>query len=101
MYSAPLRASLLFNGTSVLALPFPLPLSTPLEGAWLVLFTLLKNDGIVSLGARRLLDVLLLSRVLDGPAEGARVTNASIALVLLLPHRVDAPSSIGTRLKGK
>lgn len=67
----------------MLALPLPLSRLVLLElSAWLVLllfsFTLFaaKKDGIALLAGRRLL--LPLSRILDGPAEGARVTNASI-----------------------
>lgn len=68
----------------MLALPLPLSRLLLFElSAWLVLlfFSLLtlfapKKDGMALLAGRRLLFVL--SRVLDGPAEGARVTNASI-----------------------
>jgi hypothetical protein len=72
-----------WTGASVLALPFPLsPLLLVELRMWLVLSWILfasKKDGTELLEGSRLLGPL--SRVRDGPAEGARVTKASIVQV--------------------
>jgi hypothetical protein len=69
-----------WTGASVLALPLPLSRLLLLElWMWLVLSWILfaaKKDGTELLEGNLLLDTL--SRVRDGPAEGARVTKASI-----------------------